>query len=482
MEVQLLILASHVLLVAAMGFYLITNLQWYGYKPERVVFHHKKPHWHLIHLGVPFVLYYLTGGYFWIYFYFAYLPALWLWNRRLDKPLAVTGRVKRYFALLIGAVLFQDLLCLAKGVCELYGIFLPLFMAVLFSTLLEKYLMALYKRQAQKKLASMEHLTIVAITASFGKTSIKNYLRQLLEGETQVYATPRSVNTDKGIIADINQSLPATAKVYVVEAGARLPGDIAVITALVEPHYAIVGKVGGQHLEYFKTVDNVRATKLELLRSPRLKKGFVHESTEVSGEHLTVFGDTGDAVVADVEATLEGTKWTIREGEKATTLFAPVLGAFNAQNITAAFLAARELGVSEETLVRKVAALEPVQHRLQKMPVSGKLIIDDSFNGNLEGMLEAVRLASTYEGRKVIVTPGIVESDEESNVKLAEAINEVFDLALITGTVNADLLAHHIDHGKRKRVFDKRGLEKFLELETRSGDLILFANDTPAYL
>ena len=82
----------------------------------------------------------------------------------------------------------------------------------------------------------------------------------------------------------------------------------------------------------------------------------------------------------------------------------------------------------------------------------------------------------------MVVTPGLVESDEASNIALAHKINEIFDLCLITGTLNADLLAAHIDHPKRKRVFDKRGLETILAKETRTGDLILFANDAPSFV
>jgi UDP-N-acetylmuramoyl-tripeptide--D-alanyl-D-alanine ligase len=160
----------------------------------------------------------------------------------------------------------------------------------------------------------------------------------------------------------------------------------------------------------------------------------------------------------------------------------PVLGAFNALNISLAFLLAKEMGIEEGTIVSAITKLKSFEHRLQPIKTSYKLIIDDSYNGNLEGMIAACDLAATYEGRKVIVTPGIIESSKESNITLAKKINEVFDLALITGTLNADILAAHIDHHKRKRVFDKRGLETILAKESRTGDLVLFANDAPSFV
>ena len=82
----------------------------------------------------------------------------------------------------------------------------------------------------------------------------------------------------------------------------------------------------------------------------------------------------------------------------------------------------------------------------------------------------------------MIVTPGIVEGDEELNIRLAKRINEVFDLAIITSDINHDTLSAHIDTGRRKRVFNKAGMELMLAHETHTGDLILFANDAPNFM
>lgn len=64
-------------------------------------------------------------------------------------------------------------------------------------------------------------------------------------------------------------------------------------------------------------------------------------------------------------------------------------------------------------------------------------------------MLEAIRLASLHNGKKIIVTPGLVESSKEANIKLAEAIDKVFDIAIITGELNANTLRSNI-HSTQK--------------------------------
>jgi len=126
--------------------------------------------------------------------------------------------------------------------------------------------------------------------------------------------------------------------------------------------------------------------------------------------------------------------------------------------------------------------IEPVEHRLQMIKAGGKIIIDDSFNGNLEGMLEAVKISSTYTGRKVIITPGIVESTVEANTTLACAIDEVFDVVILTGSLNTNVLSEHIDSTKIVTLKDKKAMEECLAKTTKVGDLILFANDAPNFI
>jgi UDP-N-acetylmuramoyl-tripeptide--D-alanyl-D-alanine ligase len=168
--------------------------------------------------------------------------------------------------------LFQNVLCTLKDACLTYGVFMPLAMAYIGSFLIEKYLFMVYKKQAKQKLDKMKNMQIIAITGSYGKTSIKNFITQMLKSKYKVYATPRSVNTIGGIIGDINNSLPDDTQIYICEAGARERGDIYEITTFVEPQTVVVGKVGEAHIEYFKSLENIIATKLEIMQSPRLQK------------------------------------------------------------------------------------------------------------------------------------------------------------------------------------------------------------------
>lgn len=290
---------TNLLFVMALGWYLITNLQWYDYKLSRIMLKHHKPQWHLFYFILPFIANYVLGQYFAILFYIALLPALFLWHKRLDKKLVITWRVKRFLTLLLSLVLFFNLLCTLKSACETYSVFMPLALAYIASTLIEKFLFMVYKKEAKKRIAEMNDLQIICITGSYGKTSIKNFVAQILSKKFKVYATPRSVNTIGGIVGDVNNSLPLGTEIYVCEAGARESGDIYEITTFLEPQTVVVGKVGAAHIEYFKSLKNIIATKLEIMHSPKLERAFIHTSvTDEPHAKVTFFGDDIQNLVA----------------------------------------------------------------------------------------------------------------------------------------------------------------------------------------
>lgn len=469
----------HICLLLGIGYYFITAMQWYSYRLERVVFHYNRYDWHLYFFLLPLVGYYLLEGIFLYLLAILFIVLLAFWYRKNDKKLVWTARIKRFFLFLILATLFQDLLCFVYDACQKFGIIIPLAIAQLLSMVFEKILFESYKKEASQKLMHRPELKVVAITASYGKTSIKNFLAQILSKKFSVYKTPRSVNTLGGIIKDINTDLPKNCEVYIVEAGARARGDIDEIAKLVNPHIAIVGRVGEQHIEYFKTLENIRNTKMEIIHSNRLQKAFVHESAHVQ-PRLDIVSFGGD--VTHVLATLEGLEFDMIIEGKEEHFTCNLLGDFNAINLAASIHVARELGMSLDEIKQAIQNLQGVEHRLQKIEAGGKLIIDDSFNGNLEGMLSSYQLASSYKGRKVIVTPGIVESTEEANALLAQRIDEIFDVVIITGKSNASILDLHVKKAEKILLADKSLLQKVLAEQTHVGDLILFSNDAPGFI
>jgi len=470
---------THILLVMSLGWYMITNLQWYNYKLERVVLKHHKQQWHIVYFATPFVLFYILPSlYFAVYFYLLYLTSFVIWNRNLDKPLVLTSRVKRFLSILLFTTFAIDALLMVTET-PFYGLFIPLFITYAITSGLEKIFFISFKVKAKDRLKTIRDLQTIAITASYGKTSIKNYLYQVLNKKFNVYMTPRSVNTIGGIVKDVNTDLPLDTQIYIAEAGARETGDIEEIVRFIEPQYAIIGSVGEQHIEYFKTLENIIHTKMEILKSPKLVHGFVHDSVPMlQYDTITKYPSNLNITRSD----LNGIWFDLNIDGKREHFHAPILGSFNAINLTSVILMAKTLGMSIDDIKVALHNMKPVDHRLHLSKANGKLILDDSFNGNLEGMLEAVQIASTHEGRKVIITPGLVESTMEANVQFANAIDEVFDVIIITGDLNAKLFEKVITKHKPIFLENKAKMQEMLLKETQMGDLILFANDAPNFI
>jgi len=469
----------HGLFVFTLAYYFMSTMQWYSYKIERVLFHYHRYMWHIFYALIPLIGFYLIPSPWVFGWTILYAVALFLWRRTLDKQLIFTPRVKRFFLFLGLTLVFQALLCSVVFECYKNGIIIPIVFAHFFSIVFEKMAFEGFKKQAQKKLSQCQQMRVIAITASYGKTSIKNFLAHILSNTYKVYATPRSVNTLGGIVKDINESLPLESDVYIVEAGARQKGDIDEISRLINPHICIVGCIGEQHIEYFKTLETIRNTKMELLNSNRLEKAFVHESAHVK-PYATVqlFGND----IENIEATLNGTTFTLNINGVKEHFTCKLLGAFNAINIAAAIHVALHLGMPIETIKKAVEEIKGVPHRLQKIEAGGKVIIDDSFNGNLEGMLSSYTLIESYKGRKVIVTPGIIESTPEANQTLAQAIDAIFDVVIVTGKANVALLDSVIKRPQKFILNDKAGLQTLLAEQTQQGDVILFSNDAPSFI
>jgi UDP-N-acetylmuramoyl-tripeptide--D-alanyl-D-alanine ligase len=467
-------LISYFLFIFALGYYFITTAQWYSYKLNRIIFHHTKPLWNIYFFLVPFAAYeslnFAKLNKFQPIILIIYLIALYLWYKNLDKKLVFTGRVKRFFALLF--IFAAATFFLTKTTL----LFIPLILAWFGSVLIEKLLFEGYKTKAQEKLDSMKDLIIIGVTASYGKTSIKNFIKELLKNKYKVYATPRSVNTLGGIVKDINQDLPSDTQVYVVEMGARETHDIYDLTTFLNPHYAVVGKIGPAHIEYFKTLERIRNTKMDIIKSNRLKKAWVHISANVKSTNpkVLIFGHD----IKDIKADLNGVCFSLDNNYYC----ANILGSFNAINLAAAIKVAKELNVEDEQIKHALQNIKPIPHRLQKIEAGGKIIIDDSFNGNIEGMLEAFNLASTYNGRKVLITPGLVETEDELNIKVAKRANEVFDIIVVTGELNYPIFKKYVDNKKLIHLKSKNNFEEFLAKTTKEGDLILFANDAPSFI
>lgn len=466
----------------ALAFYFITALQWFSYKINRVLFHFTKPKWHFFYAFLPFLVFIALGYYnsfLALLFSALYAGLIYYWHTKNDKKLVFTKRIWTFFialaVCLLLALIYSPLYYGAffYTLCFVFAILV----AVLITNLIEKVKFIKFKLEARKKIDSMQNLTIIQITASFGKTSIKNFLYEILSDDFVCYKTPRSVNTLAGLVKDVNENLNSKTQIYIAEAGAREKGDILAITKFLKPKIVVIGEIGEQHIEYFKTLENIRATKLEALKSKELSHAFVHSSTGIQkSDNVTIY----DKKVFNIVSTLNGIEFMVKGFDYR--FISRILGSFNAQNLGACIEVAKFLGLDFSRIAQKIQNLKSVEHRLEIVENPNKLIIDDGFNGNLKGMIASYELCDQYNSRKVVVTPGIVESTKKDNEILAQKIEEIFDLVIVTSALNREIFKKIISKNKLIILDDKSKLVDALAKNTSNGDLILFSNDAPSFV
>ena len=126
-----------------------------------------------------------------------------------------------------------------------------------------------FKQQARQHLQQRPDLTVVGITGSYGKTSTKVILAEILRQRYNVLATPASYNTPMGLCLVVNNRLKPEHQVLVLEMGMRYPGDIRELCDLAPPDLAVVTSVGVAHLETMDSIENIAREKGDLLTNMR---------------------------------------------------------------------------------------------------------------------------------------------------------------------------------------------------------------------
>ncbi len=361
----------------------------------------------------------------------------------------------------------------------------------------EKLFGLYYKTDARKILKSNKQLTVVGVTGSYGKTTVKFILNRILSEKYNVLCTPQSYNTPLGIIRTVREKMRPQTQIFICEMGAKNKGDIKEICNIVNPKYGIITSVGKQHLETFKTEDNVFKTKFELCDAVEKNGGVCLAFADSDGikarvtqkPYATLFGANTDYFVSDVKTGPSGSSFRLHLNGETVAVKTKLLGAHSIADILAAAAMAHILGVSGDDIKAAVASLVPTEHRLQLKPfVNGALLIDDAYNSNPEGCLEAARVLGSFEGmRKTVITPGLIELGEreyECNYNLGLACAEHADKIILVGKNRSKPLYEAVTSTD----FDKQNLyvaESFkaaLEIFSgyaEKGDVLLIENDLP---
>ena len=322
----------------------------------------------------------------------------------------------------------------------------------------------------------------VGITGSFGKTSVKHFAATILSVRFKVIETPYSYNTPSGIARTVNE-IGLDCNVFLAEMGARRTGEIAQLCDIVTPEYGILTGVCPQHTETFGSPEAIKAEKGVLVgRSRRCVLG--RTVADLAREGDLVMGRDFDA--EDVRLSLDGTRFTLRLPDGSFPVQVPVLGRHAAEDVALAAALCSLLGMTAEEIKAGIAEITPVAHRLERRNQGGVIILDDAYNANTAGAQNAVEVLKLAGGRKVVVTPGIVELgqlEEDINMQLGASLVGL-DLVILVGETlvlevrNGYLAAGGAEENLRI-VPTLQDAQNILAKELGAGDCVLFLNDLP---
>lgn len=320
---------------------------------------------------------------------------------------------------------------------------------------IERHIQNKFKKMAMKKLAQSRDLFVIGITGSYGKTSIKNIVNDMLGEFEPTLMTPASFNTPNGISITVNNHLNPLYRNFICEMGAYYKGEIEELAVMVDPDVAIVSSIGPQHLETFKTIENIQATKMELVEN--LVTGGVAilnydnqyiKNYQVNRKDIKVYSYGLDSTNYDLYATNieylnDGMSFTVIDNttNRNYEIKTKLLGKHNIYNVLAALIVCKVKGYDLDRTCQLFNKVKPVEHRLQLKKISDDtIIIDDAFNGNREGILEGITILSKYEGyKKIIITPGLIDMgtmSDEAHYAIGQKIAQCVDEAMIVGKLN----------------------------------------------
>ncbi len=342
--------------------------------------------------------------------------------------------------------------------------------------------------QAMRRLAKINP-RVVAITGSYGKTSTKNYLSALLGPNAGAVASPRSFNNRAGLSRAINENVADDTRIFIAEMGTYGPGEIRELTSWCPPEIAVVTAIGPVHLERMKSVDVVEAAKHEITEvaptvvlnvdDPRLAS-WVWD-LRAQGKRVVTAGSK--MVDADVRVDVDTHRWTITVDGETIDEREEIVGV-QPTNVACAIATARELGVDVASIASRLGEVQPVANRLNvATSPAGIVVVDDTFNANPASAIAALNVLASLKvtGRRVVVTPGLVElgADQHGeNLRLAQRVEAVPAELLAIGRTN--IVALSAGYSGPTRRFDTRDdAVKWIRNNLVPGDGVLFLNDLP---
>lgn len=439
-----------------------------------------------------------------------YLKWLWSVNNfdtvRKRGQLKMTTKVKLLIAISYSGIFATLVACTLLMLSGGWGIVIGLFIILLLPWLVAHALIvslwlgeAVVQRPKQRKLKERSRdllakhpATKIAIAGSFGKTSAKEIATTVLSESKRVAATPGNMNTLIGTCHFI-ETLQGDEEIIIFELGESHVGDIHELCELVEPDIGIITGINEAHLSTFGTIENTVATIFELRDYLGDKPLYLNAESKLvrqnmpKGPNIYAYGHLGvnGWKVSDVDTSIRGTHFSIDKGTKVIWARTALIGEHHLGILAATVDISDKFGLSASEITEGMSRVAPFMHRMAPYQLHDAWIIDDTYNGNIEGVEAGLAfLASVDAERKVYVTPGLVEqgdSTEALHVRIGEQAAKSADVVVLMKNSVTDHIVkglHRAEYGGRVIIVDDplkfyRNINHFVA----AGDVVLMQND-----
>lgn len=335
---------------------------------------------------------------------------------------------------------------------------------------------------------------VIQVTGTNGKTTTKELLAAVLSERFQVLYTQGNLNNHIGVPLTLLR-LRSTDEIAIIETGANHPGEIALLTGIVQPDYGLITNVGRAHLEGFGSFDGVKRTKGELydyIYQKASARVFINSSNgdlmsmcserKMASERCIAYGHEEDALG---QATCQGAveacdpmlkvRWQGTSG-RTHEVQTQLIGDYNLDNVLAAVAVGLHFGVAEEAIDHALEHYHPSLGRSEYRKTVANELIVDAYNANLTSMMAALKNFGKIESARKMVILGDMrelgtESESAHEAIVREAIEGEKEKEAAEGAGNGGKTAVHSTHGNRRAWFVGENFKKALRGITAPQDI-----------
>lgn len=356
---------------------------------------------------------------------------------------------------------------------------------------------------AIRKLRSHTPMTVIGITGSYGKTSVKDYLATILSSTYKTLKTEASRNSPVGIAEVIIKDLKPDDEVFVVEIGAYKPGEIAEMTRMVRPQIGIVTAINPQHQDLFGTIENTMKAKYELIAGLSGKRIAIMNTddarvytmaqwakrdgcdvwdvttSKIKNEKLNINSKT--FVAQDVHSSFKGIYFICVNGKERVTVRADVVGAHQVMNILLAIAGAVAAGMKFDEATRAAGNIRPAPKVLEIVPgVHEATFINDTFNNNPDAARAALDVLAWGKSKKILVFQPMIELGSyarESHEAVGAYAGKICDEIILTNSNFYESFVQGVRESSKSvhvSVVSSEKAAALIRAKTKKGDIVLF--------